>query len=150
MSDSNPEKLAIAIGQLNPVVGDIAGNLELALEAQAEAGALGADLLVLTELFLCGYPPEDLVLKPALQEACRDAAERLALVTGNGPGIVVGSPWADETGLHNSVLLLEDGRIAAIRNKVELPNYGVFDEVRVFKAGALPGPAGFRGVRLGL
>ncbi len=150
MSDSTPEKLAIAIGQLNPVMGDVAGNLALALSAHAEAFRLGADLLVLTELFLCGYPPEDLVLKPALQEACRAAAERLAAATREGPGIVVGAPWVDAGGLHNSVLLLEKGEIAAIRHKVELPNYGVFDELRVFKPGALPGPAGFRGVRMGL
>src|SRR5882724_5673224 len=149
MSDSTADRLAIAIGQLNPVMGDVAGNLALALSAHAEAAALGADLLVLTELFLCGYPPEDLVLKPALQEACRKAAERLAAVTRDGPGIVVGSPWVDETGLHNSVLLLESGKIA-VRHKVELPNYGVFDELRVFKPGALPGPVGFLGVRLGL
>ena len=71
---------------------------------------------------------------------------------GNARGarIVVGSPWVDEAGLHNSVLLLEEGRIAAIRLKVELPNYGVFDELRVFKPGALPGPVGFRGVRVGM
>ena len=150
MSDSTPDKLAIAVGQLNPVMGDVAGNLELTLAAHSEAAALGADLLVLTELFLCGYPPEDLVLKPALQEACRDAAERLAVRTREGPGIIVGTPWVDESGLHNSVLLLENGKIAAIRHKVELPNYGVFDELRVFKPGALPGPVEFRGVRVGM
>ena len=105
---------------------------------------------MLTELFLCGYSPEDLVLKPAVQIACREAAEQLAIETRDGPGIVVGTPWVDETGLHNSVLLLEAGRIAAIRHKVELPNYGVFDEVRVFKPGPLPGPVDFRGVRVGL
>ena len=109
--------------------------------------ALGADLLVLTELFLCGYPPEDLVLKPALQEACRDAAEDLGDVTREGPGIVVGCPWVDEGQLHNSALLLEKGKIAAIRHKVELPNYGVFDELRVFKPGPHPGPVDFRGVQ---
>ncbi len=150
MSDSTPARLAVAIGQLNPVVGDVAGNLELARAAHAEAAALGADLLVLTELFLSGYPPEDLVLKPAMQEACRQAAESLAADTREGPGIVVGTPWVDEGGLHNSVLLLEKGKIVAVRHKVELPNYGVFDEVRVFKPGPLPGPVDFRGIRIGL
>jgi NAD+ synthase len=90
------------------------------------------------------------VLKPALQQACRDAAERLAAATRDGPGIVVGSPWVDDTGLHNSALLLEKGKIVAVRHKVELPNYGVFDELRVFKSGALPGPVGFRGARIGM
>jgi len=149
MSESRTAALSIAIGQLNPVMGDIAGNLEKARLAHEEAKALGADLLVLTELFLCGYSPEDLVLKPAVQDACREAAEELAAITREGPAIGVGAPWVDEDGLHNSFLLLDGGRIAAIRHKVELPNYGVFDELRVFKPGRLPGPVEFRGVRLG-
>ena len=86
MTDRPPDALAIAVAQLNPVMGDIAGNLALARAAHAEAAALGADLLVLTELFLCGYPPEDLVLKPAVQAACREAAEALALETRAGTG----------------------------------------------------------------
>jgi NAD+ synthase len=150
MTDSPPDTLNIAIAQLNPVVGDIAGNLEKARDAWGEARAMGADLLVLTELFLCGYPPEDLVLRPAVQLACREAAETLAAATADGPGIVVGCPWVDEGGLRNSILLIDGGRIAGIRHKVELPNYGVFDELRVFKPGPLPGPVDFRGVRIGL
>ncbi len=155
MTEGPPNTLAIAVAQLNPVMGDIAGNLALAREAHAKAAALGADLLVLTEFFLCGYPPEDLVLKPAVQAACRQAAEALAKETRSGPGIIVGCPWVDdggvdESGLHNSALLLDGGTIAAVRHKVELPNYGVFDELRVFTPGPLPGPVDFRGVRLGL
>jgi NAD+ synthase len=150
VSDSPPTRLSIAIGQLNPVLGDIAGNLSLARGAHAKARELGADLLLLTELFLCGYPPEDLVLKPAFQDACRRAADELADVTEDGPGIVVGCPWTTEGKLHNSVLLLDRGKVTAIRHKVELPNYGVFDEMRVFRPGALPGPVDFRGVRIGL
>ena len=150
MTDGPLKILSIAVAQLNPVMGDIAGNLALARSAHAEAAALGADLLVLTELFLSGYPPEDLVLKPAVQMACHEAAEALAKEAREGPGIVVGAPWVDESGLHNSALLLDAGKIAAVRHKVELPNYGVFDELRVFKPGPLPGPVDFRGVRLGL
>jgi len=147
---SPPKTLSIAVAQLNPVMGDVAGNLALARKAHAEAAALGADLIVLTELFLCGYPPEDLVLKPAVQAACRVAAESLAADTRAGPGIILGAPWVDEAGLHNSALLLDGGKIVAVRHKVELPNYGVFDELRVFKPGPLPGPVDFRGIRLGL
>jgi NAD+ synthase len=142
--------LTIAVGQLNPVVGDISGNLDKARRALGEAAAQGADLLVLTELFLSGYPPEDLVLKPAFQKACREAAEALAADPAGGPGLVVGVPWREGDKLHNSVCLMEEGRIAAVRHKVELPNYGVFDERRVFAPGSLPGPVDFRGVRIGL
>jgi NAD+ synthase len=150
MTVSPPAALDIAVAQLNTIVGDIAGNLEKARAALDEARGMNADLLVLTELFLCGYPPEDLVLRPAVQIACREAAETLAEATRDGPGIVVGCPWVDDGGLHNSVLLMDGGRIAGIRHKVELPNYGVFDELRVFKPGPLPGPVDFRGVRIGL
>jgi NAD+ synthase len=150
MTISAPAILNIAIGQLNPVMGDISGNAAKARLAWAEARERGADLLVLTELFLCGYSPEDLVLKPAVQIACREAAEALALEIRDGPGLLIGCPWAENGKLHNSVLLLEDGRISAVRHKVELPNYGVFDELRVFQPGPMPGPVDFRGVRLGL
>jgi len=145
-----PDRLNIAVAQLNPVMGDIAGNAAKARLAWAEARQHGADLVVLTELFLLGYSPEDLVLKPAVQIACREAAEALAAQLADGPGMLVGCPWVDNGKLHNSVILMEGGRIAAVRHKVELPNYGVFDEVRVFRSGPMPGPVEFRGVRLGL
>ena len=145
------DRLVLALAQLNPVVGDVAGNLALARSARAEAERAGADLLVLTELFLAGYPPEDLVLKPAFVAACRAAMEALAADTaGGGPAVLVGLPWREGERLHNSYALLEGGRMAAIRHKVDLPNYGVFDEKRVFDPGPLPGPVAFRGVRLGL
>ena len=150
MTDETPTRLRIAIGQLNPVVGDVSGNLELALEAWSQAHADGADLLVLSELFLSGYPPEDLVLKPSFQQACRHAAESLAAQTVNGPAIIIGSPWRDGDKLHNGVLLLDGGEIRAVRYKVELPNYGTFDERRVFQPGPLPGPVDFRGLRIGI
>ncbi len=141
----------IAAAQLNVVVGDIDGNVKKAREARAKAAAAGADLLVLTELFISGYPPEDLVLKPAFQDACRAAVETLAADTADGgPGIVVGTPWPHEGKCYNAVALLDGGRVEALRYKVELPNYGVFDELRVFEVGPLPGPVGFRGLRLGL
>jgi len=102
-------------------------------------------------LFIAGYPPEDLVLKPAFQAACRAAVEQLARETADGgPALLVGTPWLDGGKLYNAVALLDGGRIAALRFKVNLPNYGVFDERRVFAPGPLPGPVNFRGVRLGL
>ncbi|MCK0196163.1 NAD+ synthase [Ancylobacter sp. 6x-1] len=145
------DQLLIAFAQLNPVVGDVAGNAGKVRAARAHAGGQGADLILFSELFISGYPPEDLVLKPAFQLACREAVEALALETADGgPAVLIGSPWVEASKLHNTVLLLEDGRISALRHKVDLPNYGVFDEKRVFSPGPMPGPIPFRGVRLGV
>lgn len=145
------DTIRIAIAQLNSVVGDIEGNLAQARKARAAAAADNADLLVLSELYIAGYPPEDLVLKPAFLDACRSAVEALAKETGDGgPGVIVGTPWQDEDKVYNAVALLDEGEVRALRYKVELPNYGVFDELRVFEVGPLPGPIDFRGARLGL
>jgi NAD+ synthase len=141
--------MKIVLAQANPVVGDIAGNVAKAKRVQVEAQAKGADLVVLPELFVTGYPPEDLVLKPAFARAAREATEALAGETGQGPALLVGTVWPEEGRVYNAVVLIEAGRIAAVRHKVDLPNYGVFDEKRVFNAGALPSPINFRGLRLG-
>ena len=142
--------LKIALAQMNPVLGDLAGNAAKLVRARAEAADKGADLIVFPELFICGYPPEDLVKKPAFAAACRSTVERLATELGPGPAVVVGAVWPDGDKVYNAVVLIEDGRVAAVRTKVELPNYGVFDEKRVFDEGPLPGPVAFKGVRLGL
>jgi NAD+ synthase len=144
------QRLKIVSAQLNPVVGDIDGNLEKARAARAEAAVEEADLLILPELFLIGYPPEDLVLKPAAVAACRRALESLAADTKSGPAILIGSPWAQRDKLYNAVALLDEGAIQALRYKRELPNYAVFDEKRVFDAGPVPEPVEWRGVKLGL
>src|SRR5215218_31804 len=143
--------LRIALAQLNPTVGDVAGNAAKVREARAEAAGLGADVVMFPELFLAGYPPEDLVLKPAFQDVCREACEALARETGDGgPAVLVGLPWAEDGGLYNAYALLDAGQIAALRFKVDLPNYGVFDEKRVFTPGPLPGPVVIRGVGIGI
>src|SRR6185369_1699919 len=147
-----PDILRIAVAQLNPVVGDVAGNLAKAREARADAARQGADLVLFTELFLAGYPPEDLVLKPAFLRACEQAAEALIKDTADGgPGVVVGTPLKRKSGVHNSVVVGDGGKLLGERYKLDLPNYGEFDEKRVFQAGpAMPGPIDFRGVRLGI
>jgi NAD+ synthase len=153
MTSSSPpvDRLVLALAQVNCVVGDIAANAERARAARRQAAGFGADLVMFSELFLAGYPPEDLVLRPAFQEACRAAAETLARETADGgPAVLIGLPWMQDGFCHNAYALLDGGRIAAVRFKVDLPNYGVFDEKRVFRAGPPPGPVAFRGVRLGL
>jgi NAD+ synthase len=138
----------IALAQLNPVMGDIAGNLARARKARAEAG--DADVVLFPELFITGYPPEDLVLKPALQADARSAIEELARDTSDGPAVLIGAPWVEEGRLYNACLLLDGGRVAGRTFKVDLPNYGVFDEKRVFTPGPAPKPMSVRGVRLGV
>src|SRR4051812_29681067 len=144
-------QFTITLAQLNPTVGDVEGNAAKARVARAQARADGADLIVFPELYLCGYPPEDLVLKPALQSACRAAVEELARETADGgPAVLIGSPWAEDGKLYNACALLDEGRIAAIRFKANLPNYGVFDEKRLFDRGPVAGPVTIRGIRVGV
>ena len=152
------EHLKIALAQLNPTVGAIAANADLIRRARARAAEQGADLVITPEMSLIGYPAEDLVLKPAFLEEARVALEELAEETDDGgPGLIVGLPWREEGAetplrhhVYNAAALLDAGEIQTLRFKVDLPNYSVFDEKRVFKAGPLPGPVNFRGVRLGI
>jgi NAD+ synthase len=151
MAHQIKDSFKLALAQLNPVVGDLEGNLKKARQARAQAAASGADLIAFTELYLTGYPIEDLVLKPALQKAARAACEELAHDTGDGgPAILLGLPWGDGPFVYNAVALLDRGRIESVRYKNNLPNYGVFDEKRVFAPGPSPEPIDFRGVKLGV
>lgn len=145
------DTLKIALAQLNPTVGDIVGNAALLRLARADAAAAGADLVVTSELVVCGYPPEDLVIRPIVQDTIEREVSALAAETADGgPAMLVGTPWVQDGRLYNAALLLDGGEISAMRFKYDLPNYGVFDEKRVFAAGPLPGPVNFRGVRLGV
>jgi NAD+ synthase len=142
------DKLTIALAQLNPTVGAINSNLAKAKSAIAAMPAV--DLVLLPELFLSGYPPEDLVLRPSFVLACKTAAEELARDFSNGPAILIGLPWREGDKLHNAVALLNGGKIETLRFKYDLPNYGVFDEKRVFQPGPAPGPINFKGIRIGV
>ena len=151
MAPTIKDNFTLALAQLNPVVGDIDGNLRKAREARARAAEVGADIIVFTELYLTGYPIEDLVLKPALQKAAQEALEALARDTKDGgPAVLMGLPFADGPFVYNAQALLDRGRIEALRFKNNLPNYGVFDEKRVFAPGPLPAPIDIRGLRVGV
>src|ERR1700761_5236347 len=144
-------ELTITLAQLNPTVGDVTGNAAKARAARVRARPGGADLIGLSELSIPGFPPEDPVLKPAFQSACRSAIEELARDTADGgPAMLIGTPWVEDGKLYNACALLDGGRIAAMRYKANLPNYGVFDEKRVFARGPAAGPVTVRGVRVGI
>ena len=146
-----PDRLAIALAQTNPTVGAIEGNADKIRVAREAARQQGADLVVFGELVMSGYPPEDLVLKRSFLEATAEAVEKLAVETRDGgPAVILGAPWRIEDRLYNAALLLDGGRITAVVRKHEIPNYGVFDEKRLFVPGPLPAPVPFRGARLGL
>jgi NAD+ synthase len=142
------DRLVIALAQLNPTLGAVQANMAKARSARLDAA--GADLILFPELFICGYPPEDLVLRPSFVAQCRAAVEELAGDTKSGPAILMGTPWAEGGKLYNAVALLKDGKVETLRFKHDLPNYGVFDEKRVFQAGPAPGPVSFKEVRIGV
>ena len=144
-------RLTITLAQLNPVVGAITANIDKVRDARRKAAADNADLILCSELVVSGYPPEDLVLKPFFLDKVEAAVNEFAAETADGgPAVLLTAPWRNNGETYNAALLLEDGKIAATRFKHDLPNYGVFDEVRVFEAGPMPGPMDFKGVRIGV
>ncbi len=159
--------LTLALAQLNPTVGDLTGNADKIRAAHARAAEAGADLLITSEMVLSGYQIEDLAFNEGFLQACEAALEELALVTAGGPAMLVGAPRLapalDDSGtdysasalrlrgrIHNAVYLLADGKVQTHRDKVYLPTYGVFDELRCFTPGQFPSPIFFKGVKLGL
>ncbi len=140
--------MKIALAQLNLVVGDIAGNAKRISEAAQSAHACGADLLVTPELSICGYPPEDLLLRPAFLNACEAAVESLA--SSLPLPAIIGTPWRKPEGLVNGAALLRDGKIELVYGKHELPNYAVFDEKRYFLADFAPQVFELAGAKVGL
>ena len=143
--------LSIALAQLNPHLGNIAGNRDKLIEARRQASKSGAAIVVTPEMYLAGYPCDDLVLRTDFMAEIHQALLDLALLTSDGgPAIIVGAPHATNGAIYNSVFVLDDGRIIARRDKVNLPNYGVFDDKRNFTPGGMPGPVMVRGLKLGL
>ncbi|MEQ8736921.1 MAG: NAD+ synthase [Rhodospirillaceae bacterium] len=145
------DRFIIALAQTNPTVGAVAANADLIRQARTEAAAQGADLVVFSELNLSGYPPEDLVLRGSFLDAIESAAHDLAQETSDGgPALIIGAPWRVDGACYNAALILDAGEIKGVRLKHHLPNYGVFDEKRVFASGPPSGPVVVRGVRLGV
>lgn len=142
--------LHVTLAQLNPIVGDLAYNQKKILHAWSEAPK-NNDLIVFSELIVCGYPPEDLVLKPFFMKQIQKAVDDLVKASKNMPGAaLIGTPWEIDGKTYNAALLIEDGKILAVRTKHHLPNYGVFDEQRIFSSGPMPEPVEFRNLKLGI
>ncbi len=145
------DRLTITLAQLNPIVGAVNENIEKVRDARRQAAEAGADLVVCSELVVSGYPPEDLVMKPFFLDKVETAVNEFAAETDDGgPAVLLTAPWRDGNRTFNAAMLLDGGEVASIRFKHDLPNYGVFDEVRVFDAGPMPGPIDFRGIRIGV
>lgn len=143
--------LSIALAQCNPTVGAIANNVALIRRLRKEAAAQGAQVVVFPELAVVGYPPEDMVLRPGFQRRAMRAVQELAADTADGgPAIITGGIWVEGTAILNAMFVLADGDIQHIQSKVDLPNYGVFDEARIFTAAPLPQAIELHGVKLGV
>jgi len=143
--------LNITIAQQNPIVGNIKYNFDLLIEARNKAKKNNSDLIVFSELFLSGYPPEDLVLRKAFLNEINHYFNKLLEITNDGgPAILVGFPTEKNGNIYNSVGLIDSGQIISTQNKVHLPNYDVFDEQRIFTKGEMPGPMNFRDIKIGV
>ncbi|MCV2887971.1 NAD+ synthase [Ruegeria aquimaris] len=142
-------RFRITLAQLNPMVGDLAGNAAKARQAWAQGRDAGADLVALPEMFITGYNTQDLVLKPSFHKTAISMIETLARDCADGPALAIGGPWVEEGKLYNAYLILKGGKIASRSLKTHLPNETVFDEVRIFDAGPLGGPYSVGNTRIG-
>ena len=140
--------MRVALAQINTVVGDIDGNADRVAAAVADAGEAGADVTLVPELAISGYPPEDLLLRPAFAAACREALDRVAAGVRRGLAVVGFPEWDGDS--HNAAAVVAEGRVQAVYRKRFLPNYGVFDEARYFRAGDGPMVLEALGARIGL
>jgi NAD+ synthase len=149
MTANGPDRLIIALAQMNQRVGDLEANAVAMLDIRRKAA--GADLVLYPELQLTGYPPEDLVLKPEFVRRTMDAAERLVDATAEpGPAMLFGTVLAEDGAAYNAMVLADEGKVLGRTLKHELPNYGTFDEKRIFTAGPLPVPLEYKGVKIGV
>jgi len=141
-------KLSFTLAQINPTVGDLAGNAARILDVWRDAKS---DLVIFPELVLSGYPPEDLILRDGFLHAVEVQIEALKDASkGFEVGALIGCPWVEGGKTYNAVHLIHDGEIVATRFKHHLPNYGVFDEMRVFEAAELQDVVTFKGHKLGV
>ena len=143
------DRFRITLGQLNPTVGDLAGNAELARKAWRAGKEAGADLVALPEMFITGYNAQDLVLKPVFHKAAMAQIEVLAKDCADGPALAIGGPFAEGDTLFNAYFICRNGQIVSRVLKHNLPNETVFDEVRVFDSGPLGGPYSVGNSRVG-
>ena len=143
------DRLRIAFAQMNQRVGDLEGNADAMLEMRRRAA--DADLLLCPELQLIGYPPEDLVLKPEFVRRTMEWTEKLVEATIEpGPAMLIGTIIGEGSAVYNAVVLADGGKVIATTLKRELPNYGTFDEKRIFTPGPLPEPIEYKGVKIGV
>ena len=149
MSETLKDRFRLTLCQLNPTVGDIAGNTARTTEAWVEAKSAGADMVAFPEMFITGYNAQDLVMKPAFNQDAMKAVEKLAADCANGPTIGIGAPYAEGDKLYNAYYICKGGKIATRVLKHNLPNETVFDEVRIFDAGPLGGPYSVGNTRVG-
>ena len=143
------DQFKITLAQLNATVGDLNGNADKVMKAWEKARDEQSNIIAFPELFITGYNPQDLILKPAFQKASTETIQKIAEACSQGPAIAVGGPFCDEKNLYNAYYILSGGKIQAVIKKHHLPNEEVFDEVRLFSSGNVDGPFQVDQMRIG-
>ena len=143
------DQFKITLAQLNATVGDLKGNADKVIKAWEKARDEQSNIIAFPELFITGYNPQDLILKPAFQKASTETIQKIAEACSQGPAIAVGGPFCDEKNLYNAYYILSGGKIQAVIKKHHLPNQEVFDEVRLFSSGNVDGPFQVDQMRIG-